>query len=343
MSGCFSPYMVISSALEFVFGKERREEQERTQRLNQDFQEWMTKRKNDFEDDLNILKIQWMREKLQFQKTAIAKEKYAKKELNSAAAEVQLLLSKEYLPIDEKNLLSLYETAESYMKKGYTQDCPINIVLFHTVQEKIDYEVINKEITKREFSIGNIVFQRWCNSNVAHNAAILNLHAIMANIPTLVISPFFFRGDLHFDVAFWEVQADASPLIRRALSFKCDCKSIATEEDKNILQKQIGYISTIITGCARDSYMLFSYGMPPTLPRLLKDKENKDLLEFIQKEECKELRQFVLNEYSYISKKLLEMDTKDPEVMRLLANQTEEANNEIKKIIATSILENKKV
>lgn len=324
MGGCFSPYMVISSALQFVFGKERRDEQERSNLKNQEFQEWMTKQKNDFEDELNELKIQWMQEKLQFQKTARAEQKYASKELGYKTEEVKLFFQK-YLPIESKCLPILNNIAKQYRKDGYTPMCPLNVILLHSLQDKIDYNVINNNIEQSQKSIGNFVVQRWCRKDVAHNSAILNLHAVMENIPTLVISPFHYGDKLHFNVAMWEAQADTKPLVRPAFSVDCNLDILKTSEGKAEIQKKIGFISTVLSGCARDSYMLFSFGMEPAFPSFLKNEENHELLEYLKKDECEEIRQFILREYASASKLLLDMDTNDTEAMALLANQADKA------------------
>ena len=324
MGACFSPYMVISSALQFVFGKERREEQERSNRLNLEFQNWLSEQKEQFEDDLNNQKMQWMREKLQFQKAARAEQKYASKELNYKTNEVKLFFQK-YLPIELKCLKLLNAVAKQYRKDGYSSKCPLNVILLHALQEKLDYSVINNQIDAAGSRMGNFVVQRWCRKNVAHNSAILNLHAVMENIPTLVISPFYYGEKMHFNVAMWEAQADTKPTIRPAISIDCSEDLLKTKEDKENMQKKIGYISTLLSGCARDIYMLFSFGIKPSLPNYLNDAGNRDLLEFIRKEENIDVCQFVLLEYASASDMLLNMESVDQKAMKLLADCANDA------------------
>lgn len=322
--GCFSPYMVISSALQFVFCKEKRDEQDRSNRSNIEFQEWMSERKNKFEDELNDLKLQWMREKLQFQKTARAEQKFASKELSYKTDEVKLFFQR-YLPVDPVCLSIINDVAKQYKKDGYTPNNPINVILLHVFHDKIDYGAINNQIALAGKEIGNYIVQPWCRKDIAHNSAIMNLHAVMENIPTLVISPFFYGEKLHFNVAMWEAQADTRPLIRPVFSIDCNEKLLKSTEGKEEIQKKIGYISTILSGCARDSYMLYTYGMEPTFPEYLKDKKNQDLLHFLKEKECKDIREFILNEYSSASHNLLEMDTNSPDAIKLLAKEANQA------------------
>lgn len=340
--GCFSPYMVISSALQFVFCKEKRDEQDRSNRSNIEFQEWMTERKNDFEDDLNELKLKWMKEKLQFQKTARAEQKYASKELSYKTDEIKLFFQK-YLPIDTKCLPIINEIAKQYKKDGYTPNCPINVILLHCLQDKLDYSSINNLIDNSQQAIGNFSLQRWCCKDASHNSAILNLHAIMENIPTLVISPVYIESSnkLLFNVAMWEAQADTKPLIRPTFSIECDSKLLKTPEEKDKMQKKIGYISTALTGCARDIYMLYSYGMPPTFPEFLLDKNNKAMLEFLKAEECTDIRQFILNEYRATSNILLKMNSSDQDVVKLLAQMSDTALISLSRTMNTKMISKK--
>lgn len=339
MGGCFSPYMVISSALQYVFGKERRIEQDRANKLSLEFQDWITKHKNEFEDNLNQQKLQWMKEKLQFQKKARAEQKYESKVLSYKTEEVKLFFQK-YLPIEPKFLPLLNDVAKEYKKNGYNSSCPINVILLHTLQDRLDYNLINNQIASSEIGIGNFIVQRWCRKDIAHNSAILNLHAVMENIPTLVISPFYSNNKIHFNVAMWEAQADTKPLIRPAFSLECDLDLLKDSEYKKIMQKKIGYVATVLSGSARDVYMLYSYGMEPTLPAFISDSDNKELLDFLMKDECADVRQFLLREYLSASKLLEGMNTFDKDATRLLAVQANQAFDSLSAIMNQTLINN---
>lgn len=95
------------------------------------------------------------------------------------------------MPIKQKVMPQILDAAMRYKVLGYNSDCPLNVVLLHTTQAALDYNDICNKLDKNQMQLGNLVYRRWCDKDVAHNSAILNLHAIMSNIPTLVISPFF--------------------------------------------------------------------------------------------------------------------------------------------------------
>lgn len=344
MSGfgaCFSPYMLISSTLQTVFSKERREIQDETIRLNEEFQLAMRDAKEEFQDALEGSKQEIMRKKLEISKTYRAKEKFKSLELKHASIELKTFFER-CLPIDTNAVPVLEDVAKIYMSKGYSVDCPINVILLHTLQAAINYNEIGDALEKTQPELGNIVYQRWCNKDVAHNSAILNLHAIMANIPTLVISPYFQGGKIHFNAAMWEAQADTKPLIRPLFSINCNTKYLKTPEGKNDMQKKLFYISTIISGCARDSYMLFSLGLSPTLPKYLQKRENTPLLQFLEQKENENIKEFMLAEYTSAAKLLstnyCPSKILDVSEMQLLEDSAKIASNEINRLFNQKII-----
>ena len=299
-TGCFSPYMLISSTLQTVFGFDRRSEQEKQLDITEQHQLELRHAKEEFQDELEAQKVADMRAKMAIARRYRSREKFEQTVLQHKTDELRDFFTK-YLPIKKKCIPILLEEAESYKQLGYDSSCPLNVVLFHTRQNELNYDEICDNMDKSTQWLGNIVYRRWCDKDIAHNSGILNLHAIMGNIPTLVISPFFQSGAIHYNASMWEAQSDAKPLIRPLFSIECPQEYIGmghhfTQEGKRAIQDQISFISTIISGCARDSYMLITQGLTPTLPLYL--KHNPSVVLALSRPENREVRQFMIDEYA---------------------------------------------
>ena len=336
--GCFSPYMLISSTMQTVLGFDKRNDQEIQLDLTQRHQLELRKAKEEFQDELEAKKMADMRAKMAIARQYRSEEKFEQTVLQHKTDELREFFMK-YLPIKKKCISILLDEALQYKKSGYDASCPLNVVLLHTRQNELDYEDICNTLDRTVPFLGNIVYQRWCDKDVAHNAAILNLHAIMGNIPTLVISPFFQEGVLHISTSLWEAQSEMKPLIRPLFSFKCPKDYFGlgqklTSEGKIAIQKQLSFVSTIVSGCARDSYMLITQGLTPTLPLFLKN--NPKVLEELTSPENRQVCEFMLNEYSAAKSLLGETEcsskllTKDE--MMMLATKAENAERNLLEI-----------
>ena len=170
----------------------------------------------------------------------------------------------------------------------------------------------------------------------------------MSNIPTLVISPYFQGCSIHYTASMWEAQSDSKPMIRPLFSVPCPIEYIDskqpqkfTEEGKKAIQEQIVLISTVVSGCARDSYMLMTQGRTPTLPSYL--KTNPRVLEKLLKEENKQLCSFMLNEYNTMSGLLSTTDCPShllsQDEIKRLAVSAKEASEELQCLICNSVAE----
>ena len=332
---CFSPYMLISSTLQSVFGYDRRKEQDKQADIAQQHQLELRKAKEEFQDELEAQKVADMRAKMAVARKYRAEERFEQTVLQHKTEELRTYFMK-CLPIKQIVIPQLLDAAKDYKKLGYNSDCPLNVVLLHTKQAAVDYNNICDNLDKTQMQIGNIVYRRWCNKDVAHNSAILNLHAIMSNIPTLVISPFFQGGSIHFTASMWEAQSEAKPLIRPLFSIPCPTEYLApqqkfTEEGRKAIQDRIVLISTIVSGCARDSYMLMTQGRVPTLPNYLKN--NPEVLKSLTNEENKELCSFMQNEYKTMNALLEKSDCPSHlltnEEIKQLATEAGKASKEL--------------
>lgn len=306
---CFSPYMLITSTLQTVFGFERRSEQDKQADISQKHSIELRNAREEFQDELEAEKVASMRAKMAVARKYRAEERFDQTVLQHRTEELKTFFVRS-LPIKQQAIPILLDLAQGYKQQEYS-DCPLNVVLLHTKQSALNYNDICNELENNGRLIGNIEYRRWCDKDIAHNSAILNLHAIMSNIPTLVISPNFQGGSFHFTASMWDAQSDKKPLIRPLFSIPCPTYYLAspqnfTPEGKKAIESRIALISTIVSGCARDSYMLMTQGRTPTLPQFLKNNQN--ILNNLLKDENIELRSFMLNEYVSMAKSLEKTD-----------------------------------
>lgn len=302
---CFSPYMLITSAIQTVFGFERRSELEKQSDIAQQHSIELVNAREEFQDEMEAEKVASMRAKMAIARKYRADERFEQSVLRHRTEELKAYFVR-CLPIQQEAIPILLDTAQNYMAKGY-YNCPLNVVLLHTKHTALDYSSICDELDRNRQLIGNVEYRRWCNKDIAHNSAILNLHAIMSNIPTLVISPNYQGGTIHFTASMWEAQADTKPMIRPLFSIECPSTYLAspksfTEEGKKAIENRIALVSTIVSGCARDSYMLMSQGKKPTLPQFL--QKNQEIMNRLLSDENKDLCSFMLNEYKSMSELL---------------------------------------
>lgn len=299
--GCFSPYMAISSTLQTVFGIQRRSEMDRSADESQRLADDMRVARDLVDKELEDLKAKELQAKMIVARKYRAEEKYEANKLNEMASEVKLYFSK-FLPIDSAMLSVILDTAAEYKARGYDSHCPLNVVLLRAVQNLVNYESVNNRLEKIGIELGNVVFRRWCNKNAGRNGAILNLNYVMANIPTLVISPCMQGSIMHFTVSMWEPQSDQKPLIRPLFSLEFDKKELSSQTGKAQLEDSIVFASTVITGCARDSYMLMSLGRKPTFPAFLEN--HPEVKNQLVLPKYQDIKKFVIDEYASAVKHL---------------------------------------
>lgn len=341
-AGCFSPYMLISSTLQTVFGFDRRSEQEQQAESNRQFQIKLQNARERFQQECEDQKIVDMRARMAIARQYRSEERFEQTVLQHRTSELETFFKK-YLPIGEECIPALLTAADDYRSAGYDTNCPLNVILLHTRQAELNYNEICDALEKTEPCLGNIVYRRWCDKDVSHNSGILNLHAIMGNIPTVVVSPFYQCGAIHFNASMWEAQSETKPLIRPLFTVKCPQEYLGidgkfTAEGKKAIQKKITFITTILAGCARDSYMLMTQGLPPTLPSYLKG--HPDVLKTLLDPSNKDVLNFVLDEYGSAKSLLAENDCAsgllEREQMSLLASIAEGAEKEITKITSSN-------
>lgn len=139
------------------------------------------------------------------------------------------------------------------------------------------------------------------------NANIMNIHFLMSQLPTLVISPFYRDGLMYFSGAVWEPQA-ARPLIRPLFNYEYDMIEVnESKEYRNLMIDKFHAAVSIITGSVRDSYVTLTQGGTPTLSHWLNDGKHSEMKELIKKEDG--IKNFVLQENQAIVEALEQKNT----------------------------------
>lgn len=298
---CFSPYLLISSGLQAVFNADRRAEMESATEEGQAFAIEMRAAKEEFQDELEREKAAALRTKITVARQYRAKEKQESLKLQDMSVELRAFFD-HCLPIDTTVVPVVLKIANDYRERGFCSECDLNIVLLRTKQKYIDYEEISDELEKVQHQIGNVSFRRWCNQDSSRNGAFLNLHALMSGIPSLIISPYIQGGMIHFSASLWDAQSGQKPLIRPLFSLPCEVKSLTSPEGRQLIQEQISIATALISGCARDSYMLLSYGKIPTLPHLL--SQHPGMVSKLKEPKYQTLLKFVVTEVNSMAKSL---------------------------------------
>ena len=110
---CFSPYMLISSTLQSVFGYDRRKEQDKQADIAQQHQLELRKAKEEFQDELEAQKVADMRAKMAVARKYRAEERFEQTVLQHKTEELRTYFMK-CLPIKQKVISQLLDAAKSY-------------------------------------------------------------------------------------------------------------------------------------------------------------------------------------------------------------------------------------
>ena len=156
------------------------------------------------------------------------------------------------------------------------------------------------------------------------NASIMNIHFLMSQMPTLVVSPQYREGKMYLSGAVWEPQA-ARPMIRPLLNY--DFNPVKADNDELYRRDMIDLYHTsisVIIGSVRDSYMLLTQGKTPTLQTLLNDKEHEKMKHLVMSEPC--LKKFVKQENKNILEALDEK--KMPRLLEVFSKEDIESMKE---------------
>lgn len=325
--GGFGTYTIVNSALQYILGIGKRKDDVEQQYIKENFEIQLLKAKEEFSDEMEAEKLALTRAKMQVARQYKAIEAKDKMELSQKRQQLLKFL-KEDCPIRPDMLMALTSLANESVKAEVEGELAKLNVLLLMSHSDLDKDFINDSIEIMVSQLGGVNFINWANKPASGNGSLLNLNVIMRDIPTLVISPRYNPADkkIYFSAALWDSNSTRHPYIRPLFSMDFDHKLLREPNQQKRISNQLVYTATMITGCARDSYMLMTHGLPPTLPTLIKN--NEWLRSGFISPECADITLFVLSEYksnlvSLLAQKTTEKDAQDS--IELLAKEASAA------------------
>lgn len=191
------------------------------------------------------------------------------------------------------------------IEKGCVEQHPkLNVILMHApllppkkcgraneadadLYKALEYDIMKSDVP----SIGNLEYRKDAafknyKAGVAdisgRNSNIMNIHFLMSQLPTLVISPTYSNdGLMHFSGAVWEPQA-ARPLIRPLFSINYNIYEMSrSNEYRTLMMNKFHAAVSVITGSVRDSYMMLTQGKAPTLAHWLNDDKHTEMKQLV--------------------------------------------------------------
>lgn len=195
--------------------------------------------------------------------------------------------------------------------------------------DELEYSIVQKDAPL----IGNVHYWKdaCCKPDFqGGNASIMNIHFLMSQLPTLVISPHYLDGRINFKGAVWESQA-ARPLIRSLFSMDFSPeKAFGNDEYRKGAMETFHTAVSVIAGSVRDSYMLLTQCKKPSLPSLLNDPKHEPMRAIATSHEG--IQRFIKQENQNILASLTEEVTP-----HLLEVYSHEEINDIKEQIKSNI------
>lgn len=319
-SGGYGAFWIANSLTSLFLGGRNRNLQAEAQERNEAFQLELERARNITEDNR-------LQEEIAFKRRmhALARQ-YRQEELTESFEQqmkaIELTQYLNYWPLSQNQPNTFLN------RDNYTQ---LNVILMHSQffpkkkycgePDDKDAEIFNT--LEYEFNNYDIPYIKdvkfWENAAVktngkadisGGNAAVMNIHFLMSQLPTLVIYPYYDNHKMYFNGAVWEAQA-ARPLMRHLFSFDFSQYDLETKDDYRTQAKALFRTAiAVIAGSVRDSYMLLTQGQDPTMPVWLNDDNHKTMKKIIRENPV--IKQFVKQEYDSIvteldSPKLLEV------------------------------------
>lgn len=316
----YGMFWVANSISSTLLGWNNRRLQDKAHERNQAFQLEMERARHITDDER-------MQEDIAFKRrlVALAREQRQEVSRRSFNAQMQAIELKHYLsycwPLDAM----LPQTLLSEIGNDAASVEPrLNVILMHApllplraygtdvnVADAQIYKGLEYAIKKNDIPlIGNVDFRKdACVKPDIYggNTSIMNIHFLMSQMPTLVISPQYRDGKMYLSGAVWEPQA-SRPLIRPLFSF--DYNPVEAEKNTECRSEVIEMLHasvSVIIGAVRDSYMVLTQGKKPTLSILLNDKEHADMRRLVMSNA--ELKAFIKGENDNILAALDEKNT----------------------------------
>lgn len=344
----YGMFWVANSISSTLLGWRNRHVQAAAHERNQDFQREMERARFITDDER-------MQEEIAFKRRLVAvsreyRQEETRRSFNEQMKAVELKNYLEYCwPLDPQ---LPYVLLQEIAKKQDGCIPRLNVILMHAPLLPLraygsDVNLLDASIYKElEYSIkrddipliGHVDYRKDACLRpdlTGGNASIMNIHFLMSQLPTLIVSPQYREGKdgkrMYLTGAVWEPQAPR-PLIRPLLDFEFNPKDAEKNENYRKQVIDLFHVSiSIIIGAVRDSYMLLTQGATPTLPALLNDKDHANMKRLVMSETS--LKQFIQQENNSI---LAALDEKN--VPQLLDIYSKEDINAIKEQVKSTQL-----
>lgn len=294
----YGMFWVANSISSTLLGWKNRQWQKEAQEKNLEFEMEMERARTIVEDQ----KIQ---EEIAFKRRmmAVSRQYRQKESLEMFNRQMKMIELEHYLqycwPLDPALPDILFNEIE---EESAVSKQRLNVILLHAPllptkrrgeqndQDAALYKALEYQISREDVPIICDLFFRegaankdqWGNADISGgNAAIMNIHFLMSQLPTLVISPQYCNGRMFINGGVWEPQT-TRPLIRPLLDYEYNQDKALTDSEYQKRMMDLFHASiTTITGVVRDSYMLITQGKKPTLPVLLNDNKHKEMKELV--------------------------------------------------------------
>ena len=316
----YGMFWVANSITSTVMGFANRHIQEKAAEHNLEFQREMEQASIISED----VKVQ---EEIAFKRRLLALSRQYRQEEGAKAfstrmksIELKAFLQKCW-PLDPQLPYVFLDEIEKQQNNATPQS--LNVILMHApllpigkygqanngdidLYEGLEYSIKNEDASY----MGDVFFHKGAcvkADTTGGNANIMNIHFLMNQLPTLVVSPRYIEGKMSFTGAVWEPQA-SRPMIRPLLSI--DFEPVIANEDMNYRKQALDLYHTaisLIIGTVRDSYMLLTQGKKPTLTEWLNDGNHEKMVSVIK--DSPELHNFVRMENMNTLDALIEAKT----------------------------------
>lgn len=309
-------FWIVNSIVSTVMGKANRSLKDKASERNEEFQIEMRRAQEITEDKRMQEEYAFKRRLLDLSRQYRSEQTAIQFNNQMKAIELKHFLQYSW-PLDPQLPFVFLNDIE----KGCIEQHPkLNVILMHApllppkkyganeadadLYKALEYDIMKSDVP----FIGNLEYRKDAafknyktgDADVTgRNSNIMNIHFLMSQLPTLVISPKYSNdGLMHFSGAVWEPQA-ARPLIRPLFSINYNIYEMSrSEEYRTLMMNKFHAAVSVITGAVRDSYMMLTQGKAPTMAHWLNDEAHSEMKRLVS--EDRGIKMFVNKENNNI-------------------------------------------
>lgn len=297
----FGTFWIANSITSCLLGASNREIQAKAAERNSEFQLELEKVRNIAQDNLEAEKIAFKRRQMAISRQYRIEEAGLAFDQQLSAIELQSFIERYWPLAPQLPNIILAESKKIRTKQVQPQ---LHIVVLHqhllpevqssfgliaNPKDRDIYSRIESEIEMYDLPlIKNVKLYRDSFNPQRDlkqgNANLMNIHFLMGQLPSLVISPSYYKGILIFNAAIWDATTPR-PFVRAL--FDIAFEPLIANEDKNYLDEKVDLIRnalSIIIGTTRDSYMTLVNSGSPSFSQLLNDSEHKEMKRLVDTE-----------------------------------------------------------